>query len=238
MANIGSWDKSQPSGASLVSDGDDLLRSHWSTLDAAWKEEHFFSGASTGIHKKGSGKAHVGTRSQVSSSGADDDGRIMWATDTNSLHLLGNSSHSTLVLGRNLGAKMWLGSNLVVGTSSTTTVAFQNSQWDEGGFVSASTTRLTIPSNATGRYQLVLNIQASSVEETEVSIFKNSAESVVFQETDVNESAFHYNLVGFDNAKPADFYEIIFRNNDGSNPKTLSAGTYLTHFSIQKLGVD
>jgi len=83
-----------PSGTSLVSTGDDTLRQHWASLQSGLIEEHFFSDSSSsaGIHKLGSARIDVQTGSQVSSSDADDEGRLLYARDVRGLFLLGDSA--------------------------------------------------------------------------------------------------------------------------------------------------
>ena len=59
MANISSnWDRDQPSGTSLVSQGDDLMRQHWGSLEDTIEEEHNFTNKPTvaGVHKPGVGR--------------------------------------------------------------------------------------------------------------------------------------------------------------------------------------
>lgn len=100
MANASGFNKDQPSGSSRLRDSDDVLRSDKSIVKATLEQEHYFnesaSSTSAGIHKRGSARVHVGTASQVSTVG--DDGRLMWATDTNALFYL--SSASTIELTR------------------------------------------------------------------------------------------------------------------------------------------
>ena len=98
MGRIADWSKSLPSSTSSVSETDDLLRSHWSILESAVEEEHFFkenSGISTGVHKLGSGRPHLGTYSQVST--ASDLGRIMIDSDYSRFWYVG--SDDTIELG-------------------------------------------------------------------------------------------------------------------------------------------
>ena len=98
MANISDWSKDVPSSTSSVSETDDLLRSHWSILESAIEEEHFFkenSGISTGVHKLGSGKVHVGPYSHVSS--ANDPSRLMIDSDYSRFWYVG--SEDTIELG-------------------------------------------------------------------------------------------------------------------------------------------
>lgn len=106
MANIGSWNKNAPLGSEPVRSGDDLMRSHWSVLQGALEDEHYFtdgSSASAGQHKRGSARVHVGTSSQVST--VADDGRLMWTVDDERLHVL--SSTSTVALPSLSHANTW-----------------------------------------------------------------------------------------------------------------------------------
>ena len=83
MGNIGSWNSQMPSNESSIMDGDDLLRSHWSILNAAWAEEHFFSASSTGVHALGSARPFYGLRSAVSV--RPDVARLMLTSDNTQL---------------------------------------------------------------------------------------------------------------------------------------------------------
>jgi len=87
------WNKSMPSGTSLVSEGDDLMRQHWGTLEDTHKQEHYFNDSvtSAGIHKHGSARIFSGNISNLSTAGADDANRMFYAVDDQSLHLLGTS---------------------------------------------------------------------------------------------------------------------------------------------------
>jgi len=100
MGAIGSWSSVVPSGDSQLRLGDDTLRSHWSTLEATLEEEHYFtdaSGISTGQHKPGSMRPHVGTVSQVST--ANDSGRLMFDSDTSRLWYVGSEDTFPLSAG-------------------------------------------------------------------------------------------------------------------------------------------
>jgi hypothetical protein len=84
MASYSGWNKDQPSGASLLRDADDMLRSDKSILQATLQQEHYFtdgSANSAGEHKLGSARIYSGASSAVSSSGQS--GRLMW-DETNS----------------------------------------------------------------------------------------------------------------------------------------------------------
>ena len=89
-----------PSGTSRKSDGDDLMRQHWRSLESSIEEEHHFTSESTraGIHRKGSAKAFVQTSPPAS--GADRDGRI-WLDSANSdIYLLRDSGRTNLLAPR------------------------------------------------------------------------------------------------------------------------------------------
>lgn len=94
------WNVNMPSGTSRKSDGDDLMREHWRSLDSTWTTEHYFSDSrkSAGIHKKGSARAYVATTPPASS--LDRDGRI-WLDSANSdIYLLRDSGRTNLLAPR------------------------------------------------------------------------------------------------------------------------------------------
>lgn len=164
MANISAFSKSIPSGTSRIRDGDDIIRSDKSILQAALNEEHYFdpqnsaSSASGGIHRKGSARIYTGTRSQVSGGSADADGRLMWATDTESLHLLTSSSASTAHWGkfppgiviRPTGVQTESANSALFFNGSATYQSPGNSFYTSGG----NTSVFTIPSNHSGLYEI------------------------------------------------------------------------------------
>ena len=132
MGRIADWSKSLPSSTSSVSETDDLLRSHWSILESAIEEEHFFkesSGISTGVHKLGSGRPYYGTYSQVSS--AKDRARFMVDSDYSRFWYVG--SDATYEMGGsqtgNVGGTVEFvgGSKILVFNSGRTTVGADTS---------------------------------------------------------------------------------------------------------------
>jgi len=130
MANItNNWNKDMPSGTSLVSEGDDLMRQHQESLENTIEEEHYFTDSvtSAGIHKKGSGKAFCADLSALSTSGADDVGRLFYAVDNESLHILGESG-TTKVAGSQQGGdvRSVLSSTYGWYISSVTSTIFQD----------------------------------------------------------------------------------------------------------------
>ncbi len=100
MVSISNWSADQPSGSSSIRVSSPQIRSHWSILEAALKQEHNFSAASTGIHLPGAGRIFFGARSSlVTPASADSAGRLFLATDTGALIYLNASSSSTIVQG-------------------------------------------------------------------------------------------------------------------------------------------
>ena len=105
MSLISNWNKDLPSGDSDARIGDDLLREHWTVLEAAWEEEHYFtdaSGVSTGEHKPGSMRPFIGTYSQVSSTNVTDEGRLLFDSDTSRYWYVGSDKTFPLGAGQGL----------------------------------------------------------------------------------------------------------------------------------------
>lgn len=100
MSNVTiGWNNATPTDSDLVGQGDDVIRSIKSNVQAALDAEHFFpsAGGAAGAHRRGSARIYVGPSSEVSS--ADTDGRMMFNTSTNQLNYLSSTS-STIVGGR------------------------------------------------------------------------------------------------------------------------------------------
>ena len=98
MANFSTWSKGVPSGASLQREFDDLYRSDKSILEATLNTEHYYtssSATSAGVHRLGSARVYMGARSALSVP-TDGNGRLMYCSDTSSLHVMGASSATTL----------------------------------------------------------------------------------------------------------------------------------------------
>jgi hypothetical protein len=99
MAFIHDWNRSVPSGDSLISLGDDLLRSDKSILEETLNTEHYFTAASAssrsaGEHKAGSARVGIGTASALSNPAP---GRINYISDiTDFAVALSRSSFSIL----------------------------------------------------------------------------------------------------------------------------------------------
>lgn len=95
MASNSGWSKGLPSGSSALQLGDNDIRSNNSVLQAAWEEEHYFtdgSAGSAGVHKLGSARVFVGTTSHLSNPTGDNDGRVMFTSDTTSLYVAHGSA--------------------------------------------------------------------------------------------------------------------------------------------------
>jgi len=88
-----------PSGTSRKSDGDDLMRQHWRSLDSTVSTEHYMSDSvtSAGIHKKGSARAYVQAAAPTSS--LDRDGRIWLDSATSRSYVLRDSARTTPIGG-------------------------------------------------------------------------------------------------------------------------------------------
>lgn len=102
MSNVTiGWNNATPTDSDLVGQGDDVIRSIKSNVQAALDAEHFFpaAGGAAGAHRRGSARIYVGSSSQVSS--ADTDGRMMFNTTTGQLNYLSSTS-STIVGGRDV----------------------------------------------------------------------------------------------------------------------------------------
>jgi hypothetical protein len=100
MSNVTiGWNNATPTDSDLVGQGDDVIRSIKSNVQAALDAEHFFpsAGGAAGAHRRGSARIYVGPSSEVSS--ADTDGRMMWNSTTSQLNYL-NSSTSVIVGGQ------------------------------------------------------------------------------------------------------------------------------------------
>lgn len=154
------WDPNKPSGSSLISDGDDLLRQHWTSLESSWNEEHFFnqsgSDTSAGIHQMGSARGYMAPSSALSASNSNSSGRLFWATDTAQLHVLGASSTSEVARGVTEGARASTQSAGAGVQDTWTTVEFEDEERDQGDFFdsSATTGLFAVPSGGAGLYQM------------------------------------------------------------------------------------
>jgi hypothetical protein len=83
-----------PSGTSLISEGDDLMRQHWGSLQSGIQDEHFFNDSltSAGIHKQGSARIFAGPVSAISAMPAStDSGRLYLEYDTGNLMHIGGA---------------------------------------------------------------------------------------------------------------------------------------------------
>ena len=126
---------SQPSGSSSIRQGDDLIRSDKSILEAVLNDEHYFtpqtsaSSASGGIHRMGSARVFAGGRSLITTpASADSAGRLYYSTDLGSLHYFAASSHTTISHGaRPLGLIVALNNDVASSNGSETVLTGWNS---------------------------------------------------------------------------------------------------------------
>jgi hypothetical protein len=171
--NNSAWSNSIPSGASSIRHGDDEIRSTKSFVQNLIDSEHYFnldsaSSASGGVHRQGSARIFVNaTRASLATpASADSKGRLAYCEDTESLHYLGTSSHSTLLGGSQpygaFGNVVFAGggapSNFASG--STTSLNMDGVGYEVGDFFDVGTpSRFNVASTGSGRYLLTANVQ-------------------------------------------------------------------------------
>jgi len=163
-----------PSGTSLISEGDDLLRQHWDSLDTTIVEEHYFndSAASAGIHKPGSARVFYGPASATSAVGAStDDGRLYLESDTGNLYQVGQAQTRANYGGGVCVASPDGGQYVVIGDVSFKNRGIYSSiinQWgplstDTWAVLSDSSLRLvTVPSNLSGYFAIQYDVQSTN----------------------------------------------------------------------------
>ncbi len=176
MADItGDWNKNMPSGSSLRSQGDDLMRQHWASLQSAIEDEHYFTDSPTtaGIHKQGSARIYTGTASQVSSPSdvTNAEGRLMFATDTGDLHLLGGSANTVVssnsyIYTRRPFVGVLVGPTSDLGVPSQAApfskVSFDTERYNVSSVATSGLTMVTIPAGEAGVYQMETALRIAS----------------------------------------------------------------------------
>jgi hypothetical protein len=173
LANItGDWNASMPSGVSLISEGDDLLRQHWRSIQSTLNTEHFFSDSATsaGIHKPGSARVFHDVASRLSAPGTkDDDGRLFYAHDTNDLYHVGQSvqriNSGGVCLGVDQTPAVVLGDISVKDRGVFTSIEqewgpLSTSTW--GALSDSSLRRVQVPSDLSGYFQLNYAVQLTT----------------------------------------------------------------------------
>ena len=168
--NTQSWSSTVPSGTSSIRQGDDQIRSITSIVQSVVNDEHYFDNASAsslsgGIHKLGSARVFMNaTRASLATpSSADSNGRLAYAADTQSLHVLGASSATTINWGATPAGGRWKSASSQHATSgATSALPFVTEEYDVGGYASAGSFEVTIPSALTGRHLVTATIQISS----------------------------------------------------------------------------
>lgn len=181
MASNSGFTRNLPSGQSKVSNTDEEFRSLKSFMETWIETEHYAMGGSAtsaGIHRHGSGRAFVGPASQLSNPTADNDGRLFWVTDTETLYVGQVSSSSWSAIADaikldsvqtwsarqafNAGASLTQPTSLsgtFSGITSLTTVLVT----DVGVGTDASTVSVLVNTNSRFTYGDVLLVSASSV---------------------------------------------------------------------------
>ena len=145
------WNESTPADADLVGLGAGAIRSILTNLRGPLDSEHVFptvGGSVSGIHRKGSAVAFVGTASQVSST--DTDGRLMLTSNTSRFYHVGSTltqfiggrfAVEAAPLNQTVASKLsqiWAiecGVASMATTSTTTTVTLQNTYVTPGAVV-------------------------------------------------------------------------------------------------------
>lgn len=165
-----SWNSTIPSGTSSIRQGDDEIRSIRSVAQAVIADEHYFdqgsaSSISGGVHRLGSARVFMNaTRaSLVTSASADSNGRLAYCADTESLHVIGASSTTTVSYGNTPYGGRWKSASSSHPTSgATSNLAFVTEEYDVGAFASVGSLEAVVPSGLTGRYIVTTTIQLSS----------------------------------------------------------------------------
>jgi hypothetical protein len=239
--NSSSWSKSQPSGQSSIRDGDDIIRSDKSLIEALFNDEHYFdpqasaSSASGGLHRKGSARIFTNaTRASLTTpASADSNGKLAYCDDLQSLHLLGTSSATTIAWGCDPpGSQVYSAQTTTFGSGTTVQIRGLTENWDVGSYGTAGfAPSFTIPSGLSGRHMLVLNCQLPSflTGTVRASIVKSSA-VLAQQSVGTHVSPGGLSLTAIDRCVEGDTFRADFFHDAGVN---LSLNSIL--FTIQRL---
>ena len=197
MANIsGNWNKNMPSGTSLISEGDDLMRQHWGSIQSLVQDEHYFNDSltSAGLHKAGSARVFYGPSSAMSAVGAGtDDGRLYLESDTGNLMHVGQAATRANYGGGVCLVTSFTDTNPVLGeiigggTNDDTRYASIAAEWgpssgDTWGVVSDSSLKyVTVPSGLSGYFAITyltqidggIHIDSSGADNIFVNVMKN-----------------------------------------------------------------
>lgn len=236
MADASSWNSTIPSGSSEIRKGDDLLRSHWSILEATLEEEHFFaadnSGASAGIHRPGSSRISYGNGPAPTTS---DEGRLFYDVDDDQLVVQGSSATTPVGAGvtGNIAGQFRLSGDSI-GASDGGIIHWDEEVYDADGMHGGSNPHVSL--NAGGKY--VLNAQVRFAEAISdnvrveiqpgaggILLGGQSAAQSVWSTDRVNVT--WIGEVGSDNT-----YVVSINGLGGSNRTIDASGTYL---SVHKL---
>lgn len=159
--NTSNWSSNLPSGNSQIRHGDDDMRTHKQITEDSLNAEHYFvpvagaSVASGGIHRPGSGRVFSGTRASLATpSSADSADRLYYASDTESLHYIGQSSTTTIEWGRQRPGAEAMSAATSLPSAQTRAFIFANESYDVGGFYTAGASQFTVPSGLSGLYLL------------------------------------------------------------------------------------
>lgn len=238
------WSKNQPSGSSSIRDGDDMIRSDKSVLEAALNDEHYFtpqtsaSSVSGGLHRQGSARAFMVARASVTTpSSADSAGKLIVCTDTGALLIANSSSVSTLAGGSQPAGAVVTGTLTAVASNigGSSVLTFPTSQYDVGGFFAASGGTFTIPAGLGGQYIVTATVIIPSVTtaSTRNLAIRRDGALIAAQSsmgTNVNAISEYLTVTAIDSASSGSKYDVVFFHNAGV---TLTAQS--GRFAIQKV---
>jgi len=154
-----------PSGSSSISDGDDLLRQHWASLESTLATDHRFGSSETlaGYHKPGTARVYTGLSSALSATNLPTDveeGRVFAELDTGKLYLLGASAQTCFSPGVGAFNVKDTLQSLVFGDNQATFDAqyADVTPNDSDTWITISGATLTVPSGASGYYLLQADV--------------------------------------------------------------------------------
>lgn len=138
-----------------------------------------------------------------------------------------------------VGAKVYRGSDKTLGASSTTTIDWDNEEFDTDTIHDNSTnpSRLTIPANKGGKYKLFGHINVTGTGSTQVNridVFKNGS-SVIGNFYDKDGGSLDYNLSDVFDLAAGDYIELRYVNAAGG-AHTMDGGANDSRVGLYRLG--
>lgn len=242
MADIRSWNAAVPSGTSSIRDGDNQIRANAAFVQEVVNQEHYFDTASAssqsgGVHKLGSARVFMNaTRASIATpASADSDGRLVYAADTQSLHVLGASSATTINWGTEPpGAQLFSASTNHGSSGNTVNVIAATENYDVGGYTSTGISAATVPSGFAGRHLITCTVRIASVVTGTVrlGISKGASATTYLAMSSVGSTnaPAALTVTAIDKAAAGDaYYPFLFQNSGGA----LNLADF--YFSVQRL---